>query len=230
MKTYIRGIKTAKNQRNQIKIPSFQNVIWYVSAFIVIIIILAICIAPKDEIDYHFRRETGVITVMSATFLAIASGLAGCSLFLADKKSKNQRIFWFLIMSAFFYLSTDELLQFHENLGRWIKHAWLGPSQIFRNWNDAVVIFYGIGAIIFLAYFLPVIMRYPKLMEMLAIAFVFYVLHTGIDSLSAGMRRGYIILEETCKVFSSGYFAIAMLTGLLGNMVIYYSGNDNDMK
>ena len=230
MKTYISGIRTAVEQRKRIRIPSFHKVIWFVSALIVIVIILALYIAPDNEIDFHFRKETGVITALSAIFLAIASGLAGCSFFLSDKKSRKQTIFWFLVMGAFLFLSMDEMMQFHERVGFWIDNNWLGPSQIFRNWNDAVVILYGMGAVVFFAYFFPVIMRYPKLVELLGSAFVFYIVHTGIDSLSVVKANINIIVEETCKVFSSGYFAIAMFVGLLGNIVIYNSGNENDMK
>ncbi len=230
MKTYFEELKTANKQRYQIKIPSIRMVIWFVSVLIVLVIILALSFAPKDEIDFHFHRERGVITALSSIFLAIASGMAGSSFFLTDRENKTQKKFWFLVMLAFLFLSMDELMLWHESLGRWIENKWLEPPQIFSNWNDGVVILYGLGAVIFFAYFLPVILRYPKFIEILVIAFIFYMVHTGVDSFVFEKRKRLTILEETCKIFSSGYFSIAMFVGLLGNVVNFSLANSNEKK
>ena len=230
MKTYFEELKTANKQRYQIKIPSIRMVIWFVSVLIVLVVILALIFAPRDEIDFHFRRERGVLTALSSIFLAIACGMAGSSFFLTDRENKTQKLFWFLVMLAFLFLSMDELMLWHEKWGRWIGKNWLEPPQIFRNWNDVVVILYGLGAIIFFAYFLPVILRYPKFIEILVIAFIFYMVHTGVDSFVYEKRVRFNVIEETCKIFSSGYFSIAMFVGLLGNVVNFSLANSNEKK
>jgi len=68
---------------------------------------------------------------------------------------------------------------------------------------------------------------YPKFIEVLAIAFIFYTIHTAIDSLIIDRTRQSLILEETCKLFSSVNFASAMFIGLLGNVMLYCSSREN---
>jgi hypothetical protein len=129
-------------------------------------------------------------------------------------------------MLGFGFFAWDDLMQGHERFGEWVGDTLIGQGQIFRNWNDLVVILYGIAALIFLAYFLPLILSYPKFFEVLAIAFVFYILHTTIDSLAVDRTRQSVILEETCKLLSSANFACAMFVGLIGNVMIYGSSKN----
>ena len=221
MSTYFKKLRNSYSSRDQIQLPSFKNVIIFVNGFIVAAIILALNIHPEGNYGYHFDEEIGVITAISAVFLSIAAGLAGSSFYFSDKRNFSQRFFWFLTMVAFTFLALDELMQGHEKLGRIIKTEWLGPSQTFRNWNDAIVIFYGIVALIFLAFFLPTIIRYPKFLEMFVISLFFYIIHTAIDSLTVDKTSLSVVFEESFKVFSSANFANAMFIGLLGNVVSY---------
>jgi hypothetical protein len=223
MIAYLEKLKTSYGQRNQIPLPSVGRLIFFVNVLLVVVIILILNISTEDFADYHFREERGAITALSAIFLAIASGLAGSSYYFSENKYKSKRVFWLLNMLGFGFFAWDELMQEHERLGQWIRDSWLGSSQIFRNWNDMVVILYGIAALIFLAYFLPAILSYPKFIEVLAIAFVFYMIHTAIDSITVDITRVSVILEETCKIFSSANFACAMFIGLLGNVKVYCS-------
>lgn len=223
MIAYLEKLKTSYGQRSQITLPSVRRLILFVNVLLVVVIILILIISPEDFVDYHFREESGAITAFSAIFLAIASGLAGSSFYFSEKKYKSKRVFWLFNMLGFGFFAWDELMQEHERLGQWIRDYWIGSGQIFRNWNDMVVILYGIVALIFLLYFLPAIMSYPKFIEVLAIAFVFYIIHTAIDSLTVDRTRVSVIVEETCKLFSSANFACAMFIGLLGNVMVYCS-------
>ena len=223
MVAILEKLRNSYQQRRQIALPSILGFMLFVNILLVVMIILILFNAPEGDIDYHFREERGAITALSAIFLAVASGLAGASFFLIDKDHKSKKVFWLLNMTAFGFFAWDELMQEHEKLGQWIRDSWMGSSQIFRNWNDAVVIVYGIVALIFFVYFLPIILNYPKFIEILAIAFIFYITHTAIDSLSVERTSMSVILEETCKLFSSAYFACAMFVGLLGNIVVYCS-------
>lgn len=223
MIVYLEKLKNSYAQRRKITLPSVRRLLLFVNILLAVIIILTLKVASEGDVDYHFREERGAITAISAIFLAIASGLAGSSFYLSDKEYKPNQVFWLLNMLAFGFLAWDELMQEHERYGQWIRDSLMGSSQIFRNWNDFIVILYGIAALIYFASFLPTIISYPKFIEVLAIAFIFYIIHTAIDSLTVERTSVSVILEETCKVFSSAYFASAMFIGLLGNVVLYNS-------
>ena len=176
-------------------------------------ILAAIQLAPDYYPERHFNEERGLITALSAIFLAMASSLAGASFLLGFRKSRGLGLFWGLAAVSFFFLALDELLGFHEKLGDMMKNA-IGSPLIFRNWNDVVIIIYGVAAVFILLYFLPAMIRLPAFFKMMVLAFGFFVIHTLIDSTQ--VRTMYsIVFEESAKLFSSAFFAMAMLYGLL---------------
>lgn len=177
---------------------------------VAIYIYIAICIAPAHDPELHFDDEEGAITALSAIFLALASGFATVCLLLERNPIQGSRLFWFLTAFAFLFLSLDELLEFHEKLGDFIFRSAVGPVKIFRNWNDVIVIAYGVVSIFAFAYFLPIILRLPRFMELLIFGFAFYAIHTIVDSTQKRTSLS-IILEESAKLFSSTFFAMAML-------------------
>lgn len=190
---------------------------WLVALMVVglvIYILIAILIAPDGHPEYHFDKESGIITVFSAILLAMASGFAGTCFLLKHNNTDWLRFFWLLTAFGFLFFAFDELLEFHERLGGLIERSTVGHIQTFRNWNDVVVIGYGIVAIPILIYFLPEILRLPKVAEMLAVAFSCYGIHTIIDSTQTRTNLS-IILEESAKLFSSAFFALSMLIGIL---------------
>jgi hypothetical protein len=221
MFTYFERLRKSFITRRKTPFPSIKMVIIFVNGLVVAAIILALKLHPEGNYAYHFGEEIGAITAVSAVFLSIAAGLAGSAWYFSDKQHKTHKFFWFLTMVAFGFLALDEQMQIHEKLGRLIKNHWLGPSQVFRNWNDAIVILYGIGALLFLAIFLATILSYPKVLEILAVSMLFYILHTAIDALTVEKTHLSVVLEESCKVFSSANFAVAMFAGLLGNVIAF---------
>jgi hypothetical protein len=108
-----------------------------------------------------------------------------------------------------------ELLQLHEVIGI-ILETELGLSDIFRNWNDAVVMVYGVNALFVIAGFAPEIIRYRGVAEKMVIAFVFYLTHTLIDALADPETPLSMIVEDAMKLFASSYLALCMLVAMLG--------------
>lgn len=216
--------KNAITLRNRTSIPSLTVPFVLLGVFLVVYITISVFIAPEGDIDFHFSKEKGSINVLSGIFLSMACGFAGVSYFLIGKKINATKIFWLLIALGFAFFALDELLRFHEGLGKLLeKKSLLGPSRFFKNWNDAIVLAYGLVAVIILVYFLPQILRYPWFTEGLVIAFGFYCATTAVDLLVVERTFKSIMVEETFKLFSSSFFAFAMFTGLLG--VISVSGH-----
>jgi len=217
LKSIFQESKNAITQRKRTSIPSITFPFVFLCLFLVVYITIAVLSAPEGVIDYHFRKEKGAINVLSGISLGMACGFAGVSSFLIGKKINSTKTLWLLITAAFAFLALDEFLQFHEGIGSLLqKKSLLGPARFFRNWNDAIVLAYGLAAIFVLVYFLPQILRYPKFAEVLVIAFGFYCATTAVDLLVVERNFKSIMVEETFKLFSSSFFAFAMFIGLLG--------------
>ncbi|WP_019504341.1 hypothetical protein [Pleurocapsa sp. PCC 7319] len=221
-KSSFRDAKQSLFQRQQIKIPSVKRFVWFVIVCLLIYIVAAIIFVPNGDRDFYFSKEEGAITALSAIMLAITSGLAWVAFFLSNTKENKLSYFWLLVTMGFGFFALDELLGFHEKLGNLITISSIGPAEVFRNWNDLIVIVYGVIALLVAIYFLPEILRYPLFAEMLSTAFLCYCLHTLIDSTQEKSNIGRI-LEESAKVFSSTFFAIAMFVGLLGVLSVNFS-------
>ncbi len=147
-----------------------------------------------------------MITALSAIFLAMGGGFAFASFFMSPDQENRHRYFWLLMAMAIGFLSLDELVGFHEEMGRYLNYRSVSgeaPFGIFRNWNDVVVISYSIPALFFMIYFLPSLLRYPRVFEILVIAFSFYGIHTIIDSTQEPATTLSYILEESAKLYCS---------------------------
>lgn len=212
--TYKDKLKNSLLQRKHIAPPPTGFPVALAVAGLCIYIIIAILIAPVGHPEYHFASERGIITVLSAIFLAMAGSFAGICFLLRHNSNDWLQFFWLLTAIGFLFFSFDELMQFHEKLGGLIKRSSVGPTRTFRNWNDVIVIAYGVVAIPVVFYFLPEILRLPRVTEILVIAFSCYGIHTIIDSTQRRTSVS-IILEESAKLFSSAFFAISMIFGIL---------------
>jgi len=220
LSSYKTKLKRSIDQRRQITLPPTGWLVALTVVGLLVYILIAILVAPDGHPEYHFDEETGIITVCSAILLAMTSAFAGTCFILRRNDLESDHVgwlrsFWLLTAFAFFFFAFDELLQFHELVGAAIQHnSPVGPSQTFRNWNDAIVIGYGVVAISVIMYFLPEILRLPKVAEILAIALTAYAIHTTIDSTQARSSLS-IIFEESCKLFTSAFLALSMLFGIL---------------
>lgn len=133
-----------------------------------------------DERPTAFMEE-GIVTLLSSVYLGLTGVIAlACGLFY-DRLSKYGRAFWVGLGGVFLFLAADERLQFHESAGYALHDR--TDSGPFRNWNDVVVMGYGIAAFIVAFVFLSEIVRLPRVGVLFGQAFLFYAIHTTIDSI-----------------------------------------------
>jgi hypothetical protein len=211
--SYLAAVSDALSHRRELRVPGLNLVIAGMCSLILAYLTLAVLIRiPTGMLEFHFVNERGAVTARSAILLAMAAALSLASAFLARTQSRSHVILWVLFSSGFLFLSLDELLQFHERVGYWLDDRVALPA--FRGWNDLVVIAYGMVALPVAACMLPKILSYPRLAEMLATAFAFYVFHTVIDTLQEPPTSASIILEESAKVLCAGFLVLTAFTGL----------------
>ncbi len=203
-----------KDQTN----PYIPQLIQIISVLVALYICLAIFLIPPGKVrEFNFVDERGAVTALSAVFFAMGSAFAFVSFLISKNEAPYIRVFWLLMTMAVGFLALDELLQFHERVGDRIDAMAISTGPV-RNWNDIVVIMYGVVAAFAGLIFLPIVLRYAKLLELIAIAFVFYAIHTTIDSLVEPPTTVSVILEESAKLYCSTFIALAILSGLLSNL------------
>ncbi len=168
--------------------------------------------------------EQGSITYLSAILLSMGSGFALVSFLTSTEESIRARVFWFFMAGAIGFLALDELMAFHERVG--FKLDGMDTAGILkmltfgciRAWNDAVVISYGVVAMGVAFIFLPDFLRFPRLLEYMAVAGTFYFVHTATDSVIDPPNTYSVIVEESCKLFCSTFIALAFLAALLSRI------------
>ena len=181
---------------------------------VALFILLAVLAAEQGNREHYFISDSGPVTALSAIFLAMASGLAAATYWLPKSGFRWSQYFWLLAALGFGFLAFDELLGFHEVTGGWIGDN-IGRTQNFRNWNDVIVILYGIMVVPVLIFSVPEIIRYPGLVKFMAAAFACYFVHTLIDSTQEPRTTLTIILEESFKLYSSAFLAISMFLAVI---------------
>ena len=202
-------IRRALAERRERTAPSSVMLIAVTVGFVSVLIAIAIFTAPADEPADHFK-EDGLVTAASASFLAMAAAFALISFFTMDRRVGRLRFLWLLATFVLFFLALDELMGFHEEIGSFIKHTSVGPSETFRNWNDAIVIGYGVVGLLAMLPFLPEILRHPRVAELIATGFGFFCIHTIIDSTQRRTDTS-MMWEESAKLFAVAFVSLAML-------------------
>lgn len=180
--------------------------------------IAAAILGTSGAPEYHFVEERGAITALSAIFLAMSAGFAFATALASLDRGTQTRLLWFGVAAAMTLLAIDELMEFHEMIGGRLDDAdtaALARNAGWRGWNDIIVVAYGLIALPFGIVFLPTLLRYPRLLELLAVAFVLFVVHTAIDSLVEPRTTVSAILEESAKLYCTSFFALAFLAALL---------------
>ena len=210
------AIQKSLERRKQIIVPSFHGLATFIILCVSLYLFLVFHITPLENKTYHFGCESGAVSVLSGMLMAMAGGFAGAAFILSKEKKFFYRSFWLLAAFTLLFFSLDEILAFHERLGGWMNNTGLGPIQSFRNWNDVIVIGYGIAALGILTVYLPEILKYPRFIEMMTIAFLFFCMHTFIDSTQEPWTMVSVILEESAKIYCVTFLALAMFIGLLG--------------
>ena len=88
-----------------------------------------------------------------------------------------------------------------------------GSPAGFRNWNDVIVIGYGLAALPILIFFLPEILRYSRVPELFGAGLFLYLVHTTFDALQR--RPADMMWEESAKLGAAACFALGGLAALL---------------
>ena len=112
---------------------------------------------------------------------------------------------------VFGFFALDEMFQAHERVGKFITNTFIGPPHFFRSWNDIIVIGYGVAGIIAVIFFLPEILKYPRFAKILLAAFLFYCLHTFIDSTIEPKTTLSVVIEESAKLLCVMCLALSSL-------------------
>ncbi len=198
--------------------PPARWIIPAMGAVIALFVTLAlIAVPPGRSPEYHFVEESGAVTAFSAILLAMACSLAGACVFFSRDRQRWHIGFWFVTTMALGFFAFDELLGFHELVGRRLDRmpAWNhGLVEKFRAWNDIVVIGYGLVGLLAAACFLPVVVQYRGLPALLGTAFFFFAVHTAIDSTCEPPTVVSIVCEETSKLLCSACLAFFTFQGL----------------
>ncbi len=203
--------------RKQAKLPNVNLVITAVIICTLASILLAMFgIPPHKPDEYHFVNESGAITALSAIYLAMASSFSIGTLVVNVRIKNPHTWLWVVMALGFAILALDELLQFHERIGNRIGQY--VNSGIFRNWNDVIVILYGVIAIPIMTLFLPEIIRHRLLLELFIVAIVFYGIHTLIDSTQEPRTTMSAIFEESAKLFCVLFLALGAFVAFLGSL------------
>ena len=211
------NLREAINFRKQADLPNIIPIITCVIICTLAFILIAlIFIPPGMPAIYNFASERGMVTALSAIFLAMASSFSIGALVVNIQAKEPHIWLWVVMTVGFTFLALDELLQFHEILSSIIKRY--ASSGIFRNWNDIIVILYGIVALPVIALLLPSILRYRMLFELFVVAFIFYGIHTLIDSTQNPATKVSIIFEESAKLFCGSSLALGTFVGFLGTL------------
>lgn len=204
--------RLALTERRRLAAPRLWPLLAGVLAIDLGVVLVALLDAdPRDPLR-HFH-EAGLVTASSAVYLAVAGALAGVCWWLSAGRLR-ERVLWGLTAAASFLLALDEQVEFHERLGYRLQALYGDPGSL-RNWNDLVVLAYGVLALAFVARYGAAFLRYPRVLELLAAGFVAYGFHTGIDTLSRH-PEATMVVEEACKLASTSLIALAFLMAFAG--------------
>ena len=149
------------------------------------ILVLAVLI-PYGHLHHqdpgYFMREGKTITHLSAVQLG-AIGLL--SLLILKQRwpiSGKSSLLWLAIGAGFIFLTVDDLVQFHENLDKWIHH-WVGrkPNNITTRLDDVIILLYGIIGAGIMWINRAELKNYRALLPYLVWGFVFLILCVGLD-------------------------------------------------
>ena len=209
---YIEKLREARCQARKMRAPHVARIIASAGGCIFVYVLLAIALHPSDRaLDYHFRSERGLVTAASVVLLAAASAFALSALAVLVRSSAVPIWPWALLAAGLAFLEIDEVAGIHKRLSRVIEMS-IAPTGL-RSWSDAIVIFYGLLAIPIMLAILSSLMRFPWVLELFAAAFMFYAIHTLVDSTQEPPTELSVIVEESAKLFTGACLATGTFAG-----------------
>lgn len=185
---------------------------------VIALVIATSILGTSDAPHYHFVNERGAITAVSSILLSMSAAFGLAAALLSGDRDLRTRVFWFGVCFGMALLAVDELMELHEKIGGKLDaaEATAGVTAAgWRGWNDVLVMLYGVAAIPVGLCFLPTILRYPRMLEFLAVAFAFFVVHTVVDSVTEPPTVASAIVEESAKLYCGAFLALAFLSALL---------------
>jgi hypothetical protein len=213
-------IKEALTKRSEAVLPGVIWLIPVVFIFTLLFCLFSVYIVPSDKpADFNFQ-EGGTITAMSAIYLTLAAGFALAANLINIRWTGKQNWLWTILFLGFAFLAFDELMQFHERFDTLVMERLL-PDIQFKGWNDLVVILYGVAAVPIMFLLLPKLLKYRHMLEIFIVGFVFYTIHTFIDSVQETATFTIVIFEESAKLLSVSFLSLGSLMGLIGNIWEY---------
>ena len=212
---FIHSLKEALADQKKSNLPQVRGFVIAFFVFILVFIAGSIFLAPEDKsINYHFRSEHGTITALSTVFLTMASAFSIATLVVHVRWKGESILPWVLFALGFWVLALDEASQLHEHIG-WVLYDYM-DAGVFRDWNDVIVILYGVVALAIFFVLLPIILRYKMMLECFIAAFLSYAVHTTIDSVEFWQSDYSIIIEESFKLFSGAFLCLGTFFSFLG--------------
>ena len=213
-------------KRRAARLPGVLSIVAAVTGCTLAYIMLAMIFIPANvPLEYHFVSEQGAVTALSALFLAAASTLSLAAMVTLTRAQDVHRWVWLMLACAFGFLALDELLEFHEHAGRLFDG--FGRPGVFKSWNDVLVILYGVVTLPILIGILPALLRWRLVLEMFAIAFVLYAIHTLIDATNRPATTVSIIAEESAKLLCGAFLANGTFVGFVG--IVWSNANVDTM-
>ena len=211
---YKQQIKEALNSRKSGRGQGCHWLVIAISLFTFVYCISSVIVVPGDKApDFNFQ-EGGAITALSAVYLSLACGFSIACALIYKKVNASINWLWVILALGFGFLAFDELLQFHERFDRLVFER-LISKDIFSGWNDAIVVMYGVIAIPVMIVLLPKILKYRMVLELFALSFCFYFVHTFIDSVQEEATFSIVVVEESAKLFSVAFLALGSFVGLM---------------
>ena len=168
-------------------------------AILAIDLVAVILAATLGETPDRYFGEEKFMTYFSFFQLQIIYGLS-IAIFIVRINSqgiKNWKmpLTWLIIAIAFIYFSLDEVKMIHEGIDRGIHKSLKIPvTGLTDRIDDIIVLFYGLGGLLFLYLFRQELRIYKKAHPFIITAFIFMFLMVFLDILT---NREDILLRIT---------------------------------
>lgn len=174
------------------------------------VFLLVCALSGPDRYRHLYFREGGLIDCVSATFLGCAAIFAWLNWKIGPRGRFLDSTFWIVTSAGLAFLALDERFQFHEQLdNRWLLEVYENP-WFGKNWNDVIVVAYGVIAVAVFAMGIATVLRYRTLRGFLIAGFVFYAVHSTVDLLLERVSATYLV-EESFKLLAGASFLLAFL-------------------
>lgn len=176
--------------------------------FIGLYIQFCLAVAPPRKPAMHFL-ERGFATALSAILLSMAGAIGLVNFYLRKSAGFVPATYWLAMGIGLLLLALDEQMMIHEWIGLVFNSKGMEAPSLVKNWNDVIVIGYGVVGLAFCIIFYREILRYRAYLVLLVIGFSFYVLHTAIDSLVVENTLQKIVTEEGAKITCNMFLLLA---------------------